>query len=139
MHEQAPRKRNGPERWKGPRPDTKPSLADRSRTGPKAQRARARNAFQHGSESVEQVYARESIYLYTSAETAFSALPGVQEMPGIHRVELLTPKRLLATIYCSIGSVRRVLLLVSRTPALRTPSYDPFVSFHVSRDAFEFI
>lgn len=54
--------------------------------------------------------------VYASTEVAaFSAVPGVQETLGIHYVELLTPKRLLATIYCSIRSVRRVLLLVNQT------------------------
>lgn len=50
---------------------------------------RARNAFQRRvSESVEQVYARESIY----PVHILLQVPGVQETIGIHRVELVTPK-----------------------------------------------
>lgn len=88
MHERDRRKRNGAERWKG-RPGTKPSLADRCYIGGETRCTRTRNAFQRRvSESVEQVYARESIYLVH----ILLQVPGVQETIGIHRVELVTPK-----------------------------------------------
>ena len=102
------------EKWTGKverqrMPDTKPSLADQSYTGPKTRCVENKERFSAWEwECGTGVHSRKHIPVYASTEVAaFSAVPGVQETLGIHYVELLTPKRLLATIYCSIRSVRR--------------------------------